>query len=375
MKIKYDWNNTVNLISSIISYCSKKSDYPELELLTSKELEKYDNVILFLVDWLWYKWLEKYWKDSFLYSKLTWSIQSIFPSTTSTAVTTFPTWYTASEHSIIWWNMYSKECSWLIQILPWKHKISWTNLWEKIDFTRLIEKDNFYKNSSKDIFTITSNWIKNSYFNKFYNKNSKILSYNDLPECFDKLVDSIKYNNNKKYIYSYWWDFDSISHDYWIDSEELENHFKDIDSQFMQLENKLIWTNSLVIVTADHGQTNCENHINIKEEYNEIYNMLTLPLAWEWRCQYCFVKRWFEETFYYEVKEKLWYCLDIYSKEEVLKEKLFWNSKEEKFLERIWDFILLAKDNYVITDWYDNIMIWNHWWISDWEILVPLIKF
>jgi len=373
--ITYNWNNIVNLISSIMSYCWLESKYKNLDLLSSDELNKFNNVVLFLVDWLWYKWLEKYAKNSFLYSKLFWNMQTIFPSSTSSVVSTFSTWYTTSEHCIMWWNMYCKEVWSIIQILSWKHKILDINLWEKIDILDLIEKQNFYKWSNKDVFIVTDNIIKNSFYNKLYNKDSKILSYNDLTECFSKTIDAVNYNNNKKYIYSYWSNFDTISHKYWIDSNELLNHFLDIDYQFMKLEKALLNTNSLVIVSADHGQLNSTKHINLKIDYPEIYNMLSLPLAWEWRCQYCFVKRWFEEKFIQEVSSKLWYCLDIYTKDDILKNKLFWYSQTDRFLDRIGDFVLLAKEDYIITDWYDKINIWVHWWISDWEILVPLIKF
>lgn len=351
MKIpNYNWNNTVNLISSIMSYCWLESDYKELELLKSKELQKYDNVILFLVDALWYKWIEKYWKESFLYSKLIWNITSVLPSTTSTAITTFATWYTASEHSITWWNMFLKEAWWVAQILPWQYKISWVSLWNKIKMEDLVEKENFYGKSNKDIFVVTNNDYINSEYNKFYNKNSKVLNYNDLPSCFSQLKNAINYNNKQKYIYTYWSKFDSISHDYWVDSLELKNHFDDLDYHFSELEKNLKKSNSLLIVTADHWQINCQNNINLKD-YPEIYEMLTLPLSWERRMQICFVKSWLSEKFYNQVKEKLNFCLDIFSKKYVLEIGLFWNSKNKRFSDRIWDFILFPKQWYVIEDW------------------------
>ncbi len=369
----YNWNNTVNLISSIMSYCWVTPKYPELDLLKSKNLQKYDNVVLFLIDALWYKWLETYWKDSFLYSKLAWNMTSVFPSTTSTAITTFATWYTASEHAITWWNMFLKEVGAIAQILPWKHKISWVTLGDKIDIGNLSQKTNFYWKSNKDVFIVTDNRYINSEYNKFYNKNSKVLGYNDLPNCFSQIKNALNYNNKQKYIYTYWWEFDTISHDYWIDSVELKNHFDDLDCHFKKLEEYLKQANTLLLVTADHWQINCENIIDLKD-YPEIYDMLAMPLSWERRSQICFVKNWLTEKFYNQVKEKLSSYLDIFSKEEILKMKLFWNSKNKKFLDRIGDFLLLPKDGYIIQDWVNKPYVAYHWGLSDWEVLVPLIK-
>lgn len=369
----YNWNNTVNLISSIKWFCGVKSDYIELDLLKSDYLKQYDNVVLFLVDALWYNWLEKYAKDSFLYSKLKWNLTSVFPSTTATAITTINTWYTASEHWIVWRNMFAKELGWIMQILPWKHKISKVDIWDEFKIDELIEKDNFYKDSDKDVFVVTSSDFDNTKYNNYYNKNSKVLKYSDLQSCFTQTLNAVNYNDNKKYIHTYWWIYDKLCHDFGIDSKEVFDHFQEIDNEFKKLELDLKWTNTLIIVTADHWQLNCLKEINLKEQYKHINDMLLLPLAWEQRYQYCFVKHQYLNQFYNSVKNELGFMCDIYTKEEVLKNKLFWYWNNEKFIERIWDFLILPKDWYALTDWTNNPHIWYHWGLSDWEVKVPLV--
>ena len=46
--LQYNWNNITNLISSIRWYVQANQTYDELEYLKTTDLEKYDNVILFL---------------------------------------------------------------------------------------------------------------------------------------------------------------------------------------------------------------------------------------------------------------------------------------------------------------------------------------
>lgn len=372
--LQYNWNNITNLISSIRWYVQANQTYDELEYLKTTDLEKYDNVILFLVDWLWYNWLESYWKNSFLYSRLKWQINSVFPSTTSSTITTINTWFAPSDHWVVWWNMYSKEVWWLVKILPWLNKISESNIWENVEMKNIVSKQAFYPHSKKDVFIVTSNVFKNSKYNLFYNDKTKVLWYSDLSECFAKTIWTINFNKKQKYTYTYWPDFDRKCHDYWIDSPEVMNHFEDLDYHFEKLEKIAKETNTLVIVTADHGQLNCDKIIDIRN-YKELEEMLLLPLSWEPRCQYCFVKKWFEEDFYNQVKEKFSDMADIYTRDEVLESKIFWNWQDEKFLYRIWDFLILPKEWYLLTDWTDWIHIWNHWGISDWETKIPLIYF
>lgn len=375
----YNWNSTVNLISSIQWYCWVSATYPESDILSSQDLKKHDNVVLFLVDALWYKWLEKYGQDSFLYKYLKSSISSAFPSTTSTAITTFSTGLTGSEHAILWWNMYSKELGSTIQILPWKHKILGVNLWDKVQIEHLAPARNFYKESKKDIIIVTNNSLKDSKYNRHYNQNTKVLGYTDLPGCFDQVYNAITLNQKQKYIYTYWGDFDSTSHNYGVDSAELARHFEDIDAQFKKLYERIRGTNTAIIVTADHGQINIPEHkkIAIDKAHPELVDMLALPLAWEPRCQYCFVQSDKISSFREYVENNLSDICMIFSKEEVLERQLFGHGGTPQFFERIGDFVLIPKDDYTIfhyTLWENmDTDVAFHGWLHEWETQVPVV--
>lgn len=376
---KYNGDSTVNLIASIQSYCWINSKYDQLSLLGSTDLSWSDNVILCLIDAMWYNWMEKYAKDSFLYKHLKWSIKSAFPSTTSTAITTFSTWTTPSEHAILGWNMFSKEVWWTIQILPWKHKILWTPLWDYIKIDQLATERNFYNESNKEIYIVTNQSYKDSNYNKFYNKDSLVLGYRDLPDFFSQIENSICASKEKKYIYAYWWDFDSLSHNYGIDSSELKKHFEQIDYWFELFSKKIEWTNTKIVVTADHGQLDIpkEKKIDVSKEFPELVDMLSVPLSWEPRCQYCFVRTKEHENFRKYVEEKMSHLCSIYSTKEVLEQQIFGFWRNKKFLERVGDYILVAKDNYALFHTFSNDWMYSdlgfHGWITDWETLVPLI--
>jgi hypothetical protein len=57
----------------------------------------------------------------------------------------------------------------MVQILPWKNKMTNTSLGDKVDIKDLLTVNSFYKDSSKDVFVITSELFKNSKYNLYYN--------------------------------------------------------------------------------------------------------------------------------------------------------------------------------------------------------------
>lgn len=377
---QYDGNSSVNLASSIKGFCGVKDiRYPELKCLTSETLQNYKNVIFFLLDWIWAEWLKTYWKDSFLHQNMKSEITSIFPSTTSSAVTTFNTWLTPSEHAIMWWNMYSKEVWSIIQILPWKHKLLKISLWDRLKIEDVVTEKPFYPDSQKEAIIVLHEkntlWEYNSYYTSWASK----LCYTDIEWMFKNSRLALDIDKNKRYIFSYWSNFDWLSHDFWVWSKEVMDEFRRIDEWMKDFAEKVKWLDTLIIVSSDHWQIDIQekNKIDMRSTHPDLCDMLVMPMAWESRVQYCFVKPGKEKPFEEYVKTNLSEILDIFSKEEALKIWLFWFWDNKKFKERIGDYILIPKDGYAIFDEpiWDRVKadIWFHWWMSRQEIMTPLI--
>ncbi|MDD2487705.1 MAG: alkaline phosphatase family protein [Candidatus Gracilibacteria bacterium] len=375
----YDGSNTVNLISSIQGFCGVEQTYKELDFLKSEELEKYDNVVLFLVDALGYNWLREFGSESFLYKNMLCDMTSVYPSTTATSVTTFVTGKTASEHAVMGWNMFIKKAGCIIQLLPWRNKILGTSLGDKLQLEQISADSNFYEGSNKEIFVVTHDKILNSKFNLHYNKGSKALSYSDLNSCFDSVYNAVTMNKKRKYIYAYWSYFDDYCHDFGIDSKEAINHFEDIDYQFEKLQENLKGTNTLIVVSADHGQINIpdENKIDLTFSHPELVDMLTIPMAGESRYQYCFVKDGLFDRFREYVETKLSDYVTIYSKDEIIESKLYGYGDNEQFKDRLGDFVLITKSNYAIFNTTLGEEMKKdrgfHGGVTDWETRVPVI--
>ena len=105
---------------------------------------------------------------------------------------------------------------------------------------------------------------------------------------------------------------------------------------------------------------------------------LVLPLSGERRVAYCYVCPNKVKQFEQYVKQKLRKECTLYKSEELVKRGYFGLGLENsKLLERIGDYTLIMKENYVIFDELlgekRSFHIGNHGGISKEEMFVPLI--
>src|SRR3989344_4941128 len=94
----YKNGSVVNLMSSIGRAFGWKSEYGELKNLTSKEIKKYKNVVLIIVDGLGYEYLMKQ-ERSFLKENLRGKMTSVFLPTTTSALTSILTGVAPQQHA------------------------------------------------------------------------------------------------------------------------------------------------------------------------------------------------------------------------------------------------------------------------------------
>lgn len=93
---------------------------------------KPNNIIFFLVDGLGYEMFTQYSEDLPFFRKLTengevYPLTSVFPSTTSAALTAFHTGLTPQEHGLPEWNVYFEEFDSIIETLPFR--FFWEQNW------------------------------------------------------------------------------------------------------------------------------------------------------------------------------------------------------------------------------------------------------
>jgi len=382
-KPDYAGGSIVNLMSSVASALgADATDVPQSKLLPADQLSSARNIIFIVVDGLGYNYLTHYVKDNIFTDHLQGSLTSVFPTTTASAITSYFTCLTPLQHGLTGWYMYLKEMNDIVTVLPFKPRGS--PVWKRLDKQCKEVLYNFqsvFDRIKVPSYIVTQKNIVDSVYSLAVSGNADRLAYRELEEMFVHIKNTISLPADQKYIYSYWSGFDAISHQYGVQSTEALSTFRAFENLFDGFIRDIKGTNSTVIVTADHGFIDTEPSRVIRlEDHPDLQDTLVLPLCGEPRVIYCYVDKTKKAQFENYIKKEFADYCQMYKSEELVRQGYFGTGKPcPGFADRIGDYVLIMKENYVLKDTLPTekpfTQIGVHGGLSDDELYVPLIKF
>ncbi|MFH0923303.1 MAG: alkaline phosphatase family protein [Candidatus Falkowbacteria bacterium] len=349
----YKNGSVVNLMSSIEKSFGCFPQYQGLDILNSYKLEKSKNVVLIVIDGLGYEYLIKNGKSSILYKHLKKKITSVFPSTTASCIPTFATGVAPSQHALTGWFMYLKETGMAATIINFTSRSGEMPLYKHgIRIKNIFNQKTIFEKIKANSYAIQHQNYIDSEFNNAIIKAEHKLPYSDLSGFFRQIKKAITCNQNRKYIYAYWHYFDSVCHKYGVASKQALKHFKQIDKEFSNFLNIINGTGATVIVTADHGLIDYGKAEMIElDKHPELADTLIIPLCGEPRVAYCYVNPFKIKQFENYVKNNLSKYCKAHKSEDLVKKGYFGLfATNEKLFDRIGNYALIMKENYVIID-------------------------
>jgi len=382
----YTDGSLVNLMSSIIHYFGGKTPYSPLKELPVSQLQGVENIVLIVLDGLGYNFFKTNAKlvDSpileYLHSKIT----SVFPSTTAAAMTTIYTGLAPKNHGCLAWFTYLKEVGLISTIPPLKRR----NYDDYITTKTIKAKDIlqiqsiFERIPSVDSYFVISEKLKGSPYDIVVSKGAKVVGFTDFTDSLYQIHSILqKEKSQKRFIVQYWEGIDTKCHMEGID--KAKSHFVEIFTELSKFFTKIkaIKEKIVVMITADHGLVDVsKDHIINLRDHPELEGTLTLPLCGEGRTAFCYVRAPYREQFESYIREKLNNYCDLLKMGDLLAMELFgFYEPHPRFRYRIPDYILLMKENYIITDTMlkeTRIQLKAvHGGLSDNELFVPLILF
>jgi len=237
---------------------------------------RYDAVILFLVDGFGWRFFEKFQEAPFLQkaarqgsvTKLT----SQFPSTTAAHVTTLHTGMPVGEHGVFEWYYYEPALDTVIAPLLF----SFAGTTERdtlkaagVKPRRLFPPANFYRSLKKQGIHTTifqhREYTPSSYSDILF-AGTEAHGYKTLPETLVNLSEALATSTPPAYFVVYNEKIDSISHEYGPQSPQTE---AEILAFFLMMEHiflKALTGNRkkiLFLLTADHGQSEVDPQTTI----------------------------------------------------------------------------------------------------------------
>ncbi|MBI4983584.1 alkaline phosphatase family protein, partial [Candidatus Woesearchaeota archaeon] len=181
----YSKDNLVNLMSSILLGFGSKSKYNDLSELTA-EIKAAKNVVLLLIDGMGtdnLPKLKKANKNSFIAEYYHQNLTSVFPATTTAAITTLQTGQAPQEHGLIAWYMYLDEFKEVVSILPFINR-------EKQELDRKIKfsyPKTIYDNLKAETHVIFKKSFLKSPYNEYLSGRSKQWGINNFRGLLRKI--------------------------------------------------------------------------------------------------------------------------------------------------------------------------------------------
>ncbi|MFH1751845.1 MAG: alkaline phosphatase family protein [archaeon] len=372
----------VNLMSSIKKAFDGKHSYKELKILPSRELKQSKNIVLIVLDGLGYNYLLKNLKGTIFEKGLKGNMTSVFPPTTATAIPTFLTGLAPQQHAITGWHGYLKELGVVAKTFGFNARVGgkpFTSIGIKVK--DIFECKGFSEGLKASSYLIQHKLVAKSDFSKAMAGKSKLLGFSSLKGFSNQIIKTVKSHNKRKFIYAYWHEFDSIAHKKGVNNKQAEQHFKELSVEIEKLVKRLKNSNTTIIVTADHGFIDSSKEELIKlKDHSELSDCLTLPLCGDSRVIYCFVRagkaKQFEEYVRTRMKK---YCFLFKSRDLIVKGFFGLFKPNPKLFDRVGDYTLIMKDNYVlkdsITGTKKKFKKGRHSGVSKEEMVVPLVVF
>lgn len=352
LKPDYAGGSIINVMSSLISGLGGEAPYAPHTQLPAKEIAAVTNVVFLVIDGLGYNYLMTRRADSALRRHLRTRMTSVFPTTTAAAITTFLTGLAPQQHGLTGWFMHLKEIGVVTAILPFQPRYGGASLSAaKINISDVFNERSMFERIPTPSTVITASRIVDSDFSLASTRNARRRAYESLDEYFAQIVTTVR-EPGRKYIYAYWPEFDHACHTHGIGSAQAAAHFERIDAGFSALLDALSGSDTLLVMSADHGLIDTTpQHTIALVSHPQFAETLTLPLCGEPRVAYCYVRptrvRQFEDYVAQELGDYCW----MLSAEQALEENLFGTGvPHPRLYDRIGDYLLLMKENYVIKD-------------------------
>ncbi len=378
----YENGSIINLVSSVTQAMGNNSiHHKPLPFIESDFISSKKNVVFIVLDGLGYTFLKEQ-GNSFFSKHLVGNCTSVFPSTTATAITSFMTGMSPAQHAVTGWFVYLKELGTISAILPFKPRYG-GEVFSKSDIYAkdIFRQSTIFENLTRKSYTLTNDYIINSDYTKFYSKGSTSVAYKkeNIENFVMNLMCIVQDTPEEKFIYAYWPTFDAIAHKNGIHSLNCKNHSQELAKALENFVYSISNTNSIVIITADHGLIDGEKDKLIDiEQHPKLKETLVMPLSGDPRAAYCYVRQGMAGIFEEYVKEHLADVCSIYKSSELV-EKHFYGLDEPdpKLWDRIGDYVLIPKENYVIKDKVlgesPHQHTGHHGGLSEDEMYVPVI--
>ncbi len=366
----------VNLMASIMKYYQVHSDYETIEEVDQVLGKSYKHLLLMVFDGMGQLSLKAHLQeDDFLRSYMRSPMESVFPPTTTAAMTSYYTGLAPGEHGWLGWSLPFRDYGGMVDIFPNTNSYDGTPVktkriaYRELPYESVYQKIHSAVGEHIEIHTVKPEEIY------FPSKGNRHHPARDLKHM-KKVIKKITAGDSESFTALYWPEPDASMHIYGPYDKAVKEQIVIINDFVRELGQTL--KDTLIIVSADHGQLTITKEVELHLD-EEISKMLVIPPALESRCASFFVKGKYLAEFPRAFEKKYGSGFRLYSHEEAKRIQLFGKGKPHpRFDDFVGDYIAVGIDNTLMH--YKTIggkephhFKGHHAGMSDEEMLIPLI--
>lgn len=279
IKPNYD-NSIMSVSNSLLKHFGVEPHHATLHVFDDLLLKEHKNVVLLIMDGMGINVLERHLpQNAFLREHIISEISSVYPCTTTAALTSILTGKTPNEHGWIGWSNYFKEVDKCIDLFS-NHESGTEN---NASSEHLPNKILAYESIFSQIGSNVKTCAVSPFAEYFANTMEGICEH----------IKSLCSEDSKKFIYAYHYQPDHDMHDYGVSHDFIKRMMINYNNQLETLIGSL--SDTLFLITADHGMAD----ITMKsvEDYPTINNALIRHICVEPRCCSMYVKDEYKADF------------------------------------------------------------------------------
>ncbi len=366
----------LSITSSVAAFFGAKTPYPPLKEVTDALHEKdTKNVVLLLFDGMGENLLKRHLpEDAFLRKHDFGPISTVYPSTTTAATTSLWTGIAPGEHAWLGWSLYFKEIGRQIDTFLGRDSFTGEKYAHVFPAEAYIPFQTIYPSVNAEcethaFFPFPTSAAKGAKDRMTYAGNADLMR---------RIRDAAK-RPGKNLICAYHIEPDHTMHDFGVDALQTKTAFERANDICESL-SKSLGSDTLFIVTADHGLVDVTDNIDIAR-IPEIMDTLIMPPSVEGRAASFFVKPHKREAFLSEFRSRFAEDFVIFTHEEVMDRHLLGlfapHRKTDDFLGDFFVCATGAKSIKFMTpaSAEDGNLVGQHAGLTEDEMLVPVIYF
>jgi hypothetical protein len=372
-------NSLVNLMASLEQGLGGMPGlYPALAALPPQQIAAARRVVLLLIDGLGHEYLQTQaerfpeWQQGVL--------TSVFPSSTAPAITSLMTGVAPQQHAVTGWLMYLRELGGMATILPFRSRIGNVPLQKLgLPVARVIGGSSVFNRLNVPSDYLIGRKLMDSVYSQYMAGNAQRYGYKRIYECFAELARLALAPGGQRFIYGYWPQLDALAHKHGIASANVSQHWQMLAQQLQCLAESLRGSDTLLIVTADHGfiDTQPEAVVSL-EQRPELRECLLLPPSVEPRAAGCYLREGQRQRFERYIAEHLEAQFQLHAVDDLIAEGWFGLGDPHPLLAaRLGDYLLIGRGAHVFTERLPGESEWSmigvHGGLSTAEMQVPLL--